>query len=402
MRSNFLLSKCLVLSIVVASTLCMTGCGLSGCGKKKNNADVSASVEVSVSGTDLGTADNAVKVSDGNGGTGSVTVADKTDKTDKGSDKTGSGTGSNVTVTAKPETTANPGATAKPAVTSAPTEKPSATQKPSGNTGGGASSGATTATATPKPAVTAKPTATTAPTATTKPVATATPKPAVTAKPTATTAPTATTKPVATAKPTQTPGIAAHTCVWSSGSVTKAATCQSEGTMSYTCTICNDIKTESIAKTDHKYKSVSVSASCTEPGTVVVSCETCGHVNSSDSSGSALGHDYYKSWNWGPPSCSGGSGYTLVCSRCGASGGEGFEPALEHTMVGTTTFDGDCSTPTIVEYKCSVCGAPGGTDYYYPDEHDFVEKLTDPYWSEEKQDFVQDTVTRCSRCNASP
>ena len=396
MRKRFLLHKFFVLAIVVTSSISLAGCGLSGCGKKKDKADTMVGVTVSGSGLelDISGGNEELVVSDSSLGT-QGNNATSTPKPTNGKTDSDNGNKGNTTGTPTSSSTATPTATQTPGVgnsgaaaTTAPTEKPTATQKP---------------TATPKPTATAKPVVTTAPTA--KPSATVTPTAQPTAKPSATPKPAATTKPSATAtpKPTQTPGIAAHTCVWNTGSITKAATCMEEGVKSYTCTICNTIKTESIAKTDHKYSTINLSASCTEPGTVIVSCDICGYVNSSASSGSALGHDYVKQWTWGVgPTCAAGASYYEKCSRCGAVGDEGFEEHLPHTMEGTITFDGDCSDPTIVEYRCAVCGAPGGYDYYYTDEHDWVEGLTAPYWSEEAQDFVQDTVTYCSRCNASP
>lgn len=43
------------------------------------------------------------------------------------------------------------------------------------------------------------------------------------------------------------------THTWDSGTVTTAATCTSSGIKTYACTVCGDEKTETIAKTNHKY-----------------------------------------------------------------------------------------------------------------------------------------------------
>ena len=384
--------RLLVLSLILAATLCISGCGKEKEINESGNVTVEASAGAGEASEDAASKVTASAQKDDKENSRESQTAEKESAADDKKNEAG-----NATATAKPDSgnssaaaTEAPKATQKPDTgnneveTSKPntTEKPATTQAPGGN-------GGTGATSTPKPAATQKPaaTATPKPTATAKPGTTAIPKPAVTATP----------------KPTQTPGIGVHTCVWNTGIITKAATCKEEGTMSYTCTVCNAVKTESIAKADHKYSTVNVSATCTEPGTVIVSCDTCGYINSYASSGNALGHDYVKQWTWGSaPTCSAGASYYEKCSRCGAIGDEGIEPSLPHTMEGTITFDGDCSDPTIVEYHCTVCGANGGYDYYYTDEHDFVEKLTPPYWSEEAQAFVQDTVVQCSRCSATP
>ena len=40
---------------------------------------------------------------------------------------------------------------------------------------------------------------------------------------------------------------------WNDGQVTTAATCTENGVMTYTCTMCSDTKTETIAATGHAY-----------------------------------------------------------------------------------------------------------------------------------------------------
>ena len=61
-------------------------------------------------------------------------------------------------------------------------------------------------------------------------------------------------------------------------SVTKAATCASEGERTYTCTLCGDTYTETIAKTTtHAYSSeVTKEATVTETGIKTYTCSVCG------------------------------------------------------------------------------------------------------------------------------
>ena len=49
----------------------------------------------------------------------------------------------------------------------------------------------------------------------------------------------------------ETEGKAEHT--WDGGTVTTAATCETAGVMTYTCTVCSATKTEAIAATGHSY-----------------------------------------------------------------------------------------------------------------------------------------------------
>lgn len=190
-----------------------------------------------------------------------------------------------------------------------------------------------------------------------------------------------------------------HICVWDNGVVTKNPTCTSEGSKTYTCPTCKNTRTETIAKGAHNYVTTSIGATCTEPGKTFDKCSVCGDVCNEATSGDALGHDYIKHYTLSVPSCSGGAWYAWMCSRCGDINGSGSDPRLEHTPVGTVIQEGDCKNQQITVYHCGVCGEELRTEYTYPDIHDYVEMLTDPYWSDEKLAFVQDKVIACSRCN---
>ena len=71
-----------------------------------------------------------------------------------------------------------------------------------------------------------------------------------------------------------------HTHTWNSGTVTKAATCSAAGVKTYTCTVCNATKTETIpinASNHVNTKSVAaVASTCTVKGyTAGVYCNDC-------------------------------------------------------------------------------------------------------------------------------
>ena len=95
--------------------------------------------------------------------------------------------------------------------------------------------------------------------------------------------------------------------VWNEGEVTTAATCTQDGVMTYTCTLCEEERTEPITK---------------------------------------LGHDFAGEWQ------SDADGHWHKCSRCDAT-----DDAVAHTMK-----DGEIITaPTVDEQgtqkiACEVCG----------------------------------------------
>ena len=81
---------------------------------------------------------------------------------------------------------------------------------------------------------------------------------------------------------------------WDNGKVTKAATCTTAGTKTYTCTRCKKTRTETIAATGHKaVKDAAVAATCETAGKTEGShCSVCGTVLKAQTTTAALGHDY--------------------------------------------------------------------------------------------------------------
>ena len=81
---------------------------------------------------------------------------------------------------------------------------------------------------------------------------------------------------------------------WDGGKVTKAATCTTTGTKTYTCTRCKKTRTETIAATGHKaVKDAAVAATCETAGKTEGShCSVCGTVLKAQTTTAALGHDY--------------------------------------------------------------------------------------------------------------
>lgn len=83
---------------------------------------------------------------------------------------------------------------------------------------------------------------------------------------------------------------------WDSGKITKAATCTTAGTKTYTCTRCQKTKAEEIEAIGHKeVKDAAVAATCETAGKTEGShCENCGKVLKKQEKIPALGHKFTK------------------------------------------------------------------------------------------------------------
>ena len=112
-------------------------------------------------------------------------------------------------------------------------------------------------------------------------------------------------------------------------------------------------------------------------------------------------HNYVKEYWPSAPTCNSTGDWTMVCSICGDVGASGTDPELSHTL--TTRIDVDatyCNEHGIIVTYCTSCGNELGRDGFDGTEHEWVTGLSDPVWDEEKQDFVTEEVTYCSRCHA--
>lgn len=58
------------------------------------------------------------------------------------------------------------------------------------------------------------------------------------------------------------------------------SSCTAEGKVTYTCSLCADTYTETIAKKEHDYKSLKIDPTCVDEGSVTYICSVCGHTYS--------------------------------------------------------------------------------------------------------------------------
>lgn len=212
-------------------------------------------------------------------------------------------------------------------------------------------------TETGKPVVTETATPTPKPVATKEPETTATPKAAATAKPKAT----------ATPKPATTAG----------SGTTVAANTTSTGKTGTTATEASKETPAATAKP--------VPTTAPTPVPTPAPCN----------------HNYVKEYWPAAPTCNGGGDWTMVCSICGDVGATGTDPALPHTPETRVEVDATyCDEHGVRVTYCTSCGNELGREGFDGTEHEWVTGTSDPIWDWDKQDFVTEEVTYCSRCHA--
>ena len=145
---------------------------------------------------------------------------------------------------------------------------------------------------------------------------------------------------------------------WDNGKVTKAATCTTAGTKTYTCTRCKKTRTETIAATGHKaVKDAAVAATCETAGKTEGShCSVCNAVLKAQTTVAALGH----SWDGGKvtkaATCTTAGTKTYTCTRCKKTRTE-MIAATGHKAVKDEAVAATCETAGKTEGShCSVCG----------------------------------------------
>ena len=144
---------------------------------------------------------------------------------------------------------------------------------------------------------------------------------------------------------------------WDGGRVTKAATCTTAGTKTYTCTRCKKTRTETIAATGHKaVKDAAVAATCETAGKTEGShCSVCGTILKAQTTTAALGH----SWDGGRvtkvATCTTAGAKTYTCTRCKKIRTETIA-ATGHKAVKDAAVAATCETTGKTEGShCSVC-----------------------------------------------
>ena len=149
-----------------------------------------------------------------------------------------------------------------------------------------------------------------------------------------------------------------HTHIWNNGEITKAATCEEEGVMTFTCTTCGDTRTESIQKTAHTPEVMpAVAATCKATGLTEGSkCSVCGEILVAQEVTPKIAH----TWNDGVitkvATCEEEGVTTFTCTACGETKTESIQKA-DHTPEVMPAVAATCKATGLTEgSKCSVCG----------------------------------------------
>ena len=146
---------------------------------------------------------------------------------------------------------------------------------------------------------------------------------------------------------------------WDNGVITTAPTCENAGVKTFTCTRCNETKTEAISATGHTPVQIPEKpATCTEPGHKAgTKCSVCGAVLSGLEEIPAKGHAVVVDPAVEPTCTEPGKTEGKHCSVCGeVIVAQEVIPAKGHTVAVDPAVDPTCTEPGKTEGKhCSVC-----------------------------------------------
>lgn len=184
---------------------------------------------------------------------------------------------------------------------------------------------------------------------------------------------------------------------WKAGDITKEPTCTVNGEQQYTCTVCNQTKTEPVKATGHDWQinKILSAATCTSNGITRYICKTCGY--GENHTITATGHKP-EIRNKKEATCS-STGYTgdTYCSVCNKKLSSGETIAKkEHTWVKQDNIPATCEKGGMEVEKCSVCGETKETQISDPLGHDYGE------WKVTKEPTCTKYGTKkriCKRCN---
>ena len=146
---------------------------------------------------------------------------------------------------------------------------------------------------------------------------------------------------------------------WDNGVITTAPTCENAGVKTFTCTRCNETKTEAVNATGHTPVQIPEKpATCTEPGkTEGKHCSVCGEVIVAQKVIPAKGHTVVIDPAVEPTCTEPGKTEGKHCSVCGeVIAAQEIIPAKGHTVVIDSAVEPTCTEPGKTEGKhCSVC-----------------------------------------------
>ena len=164
---------------------------------------------------------------------------------------------------------------------------------------------------------------------------------------------------------------------WQPGEIIKLPTCTTAGEQQYTCTVCNQTKTEPVKATGHDWDiKITKEPTCTSNGSYRRTCKICGYFENRTID--ATGHTpEIRNKKEATCSTTGYSGDTY-CSVCDKKLSSGQTIAkTSHTWVKQDNIPATCEKGEQEVEKCSVCGETKETQISDPLGHDYGEwKIT--------------------------
>lgn len=144
-----------------------------------------------------------------------------------------------------------------------------------------------------------------------------------------------------------------HTHKYNTENIEIEATCHSLGVMRYSCD-CGKSHTGDIAMIDHEYKSkVTTAATCTTKGVKTFTCAVCS--DSYTESIAATGHNYDKGKVTTAPTCTAKGIKTFSCVKCDNSYTETIKTKDHSYDQGKITAAATCTTKGIKTFTCTSC-----------------------------------------------
>lgn len=136
------------------------------------------------------------------------------------------------------------------------------------------------------------------------------------------------------------------------------ATCTDAGSITWVCSDCGKVYTETIPALGHSWGEwvTRQAATCTTGGTNVYTCTRCGaeEVRNID----PLGHGWDNGVVTQAPTCAAEGVRTFTCTRCGATRTEAIAKTADHTPVTVPGRAATCTEAGLTDgSKCSICGA---------------------------------------------
>lgn len=172
--------------------------------------------------------------------------------------------------------------------------------------------------------------------------------------------------------------------------VTVAATCTADGSVTSSCTICGETSVEVLPALGHDYDAVTTEPTCTADGSILRTCSRCGDAVAEVLP--ATGHDYGTVTT--PPTCTADGSVTTGCTRCGDAVVE-ILPATGHAY-STVTAEATCTADGYTAEVCANCGDRQVIEQIRATDHAYSAVTTAPTCTEGGS-----TVHTCLNCGDS-